>query len=78
MIIGRLLEEGHRPGVQRTFLIVSRIPGAEHDDWRRHKVCQASQSFENQETVTGRQSEIEDDQVGHLLARHCYGGNGIR
>ncbi len=78
MIIGRLLEEGHRPGVQSTFLIVSRISGAEHDDWSCHKICQASHSFKDQEAVTCRQSEIEDDQVWRLFARHGYGGNGIR
>src|SRR5713226_6375706 len=72
MIIGRLLEEGHCAGVQRTLLIVSRVPGAEHDDWSCHKICQASQPFQDQETVAGWQSEIEDDQVWHLLARHCY------
>ena len=31
MIIGRFLEEGHRPGFQRTFLIASRICGAKHE-----------------------------------------------
>ncbi len=56
------------PRVQGTFLIVSRIPGAEHDDWSCHKICQASQPFQDQETVAGWQSEIEDDQVWHLLA----------
>ncbi len=47
MTIGRFLEKGYRPGVQRTFLIVSRISGAEHDDWSCHKICQASHSFKD-------------------------------
>src|SRR3984893_14640837 len=52
--IGRFLEEAHRPSVQRTFLIVSRISGAEHDDWSCHKICQASHPFKDQEPVTCR------------------------
>ena len=45
--IGRFLEEGHRTGVQRPFLIVNRISGAEHDDWSGHKICQLSHSFKD-------------------------------
>jgi hypothetical protein len=63
VIVGRLLEEGHRPGAQRTFPVASRIPRAEHDDRGARKICQASPSFKDQETVTSRQSEIEDDQI---------------
>src|ERR1035438_1385598 len=78
MIIWRLLEEGHRPGVQRTFLIVSRISRAEHNDWYCHKIWQVSHSFQDSEPITCRQSEIEDDQIWYLLARDCYRRNGIR
>src|ERR1700730_10091737 len=45
--IGRFLEEGHRPGVQRAFLVVSRISGAEDDNWSCHKICQASHPFKD-------------------------------
>jgi len=38
MGVGRLLEERQRPGVQSPFLIVSRISGAENDDWSSHKI----------------------------------------
>jgi len=52
MIVRGLLEEGYRSGVQRTFLIVSRISGAEHNDGDCPKIGQAPHSFKDYETVT--------------------------
>jgi hypothetical protein len=40
MIIGGLLEEGHRPSFQRTLPIVDRISGAEDNDGDGRKNCQ--------------------------------------
>jgi hypothetical protein len=77
MITGRLLKESHRPAVQRTFLIVSRSPGGEYDDWDCRETCHFSHSFKDQEPIISGHSKIEDDEIWPLLARQSYAGSAI-
>jgi hypothetical protein len=60
-----------------SLLALARVAGGDHDDGHHLEVREGLEALHHDEAVSGRQADVEQDQVGSLTPSDGESGGGV-